>query len=121
MVHHPLHNFSPEVGGGGGGVGAYMVMGAYKVLYSTCTHMIEVREGVAGERGLDLAIFQQVHSTGKKLFVLIPPRCSRPQHGCAHFLQRLRYPLGVKPSGNSCTISAHATLDDYRSAVTVIL
>ena len=29
MVHHPLHSFSPEVG-----VGAYMVMGAYKVLYS---------------------------------------------------------------------------------------
>ena len=29
LVHHPLHNFSQEVG-----VGAYMVMGAYKVLYS---------------------------------------------------------------------------------------
>ena len=33
LVHRPLHNFSPEVGGGGGG--AYMVMGAYKVLYSS--------------------------------------------------------------------------------------
>ena len=30
LLHHPLHSFSPEVG-----VGAYMVMGAYKVLYSS--------------------------------------------------------------------------------------
>ena len=30
LVHHLLHNFSPELG-----VGIYMVMGAYKVLYST--------------------------------------------------------------------------------------
>ena len=35
LVHHPLHNFSPEVG-----VGAYMVMGAYKVLYSNINECI---------------------------------------------------------------------------------
>ena len=37
LVHHLLHNFIPEVG-----VGAYMVMGAYKVLYSTHFHVVVV-------------------------------------------------------------------------------
>ena len=35
MVHHPLHNFVQKWG-----VGAYMVMGAYKVLYSNMMMMM---------------------------------------------------------------------------------